>query len=91
MLIYSGGDVSPFGPVRYKSTRSRSRKTTRTKTSKRVGRRGNNKKKRRVNKKKKKKVKKTRRKVKRRRKGGKKKLSAKNIKFFKQLGLRVKK
>lgn len=81
MLIYSGGDVSPFGPSQYKNTRRRSRKANRTKTSKRVGRR------RRVVKRR---VKKTKRRVKRK-SGKKKKLSAKNINFLKRLGLRVRK
>lgn len=86
MLIYGGGDITPFGAIQHKSTRNRLRSTNRVKTFKRVGRRGR-KKKSAV-----KKVKKVRnlRKVKRT-KSRKRKLNAKNINFLKSLGLRVKK
>lgn len=92
MLIYGSGEMSPFGPVQYKSARSRSRKTTRKKTSKGVGRP----RRRRVGGSlKKKKRKSTKKKVKKRRRrravGGKRKrkLNAKNVKFLRRLGLRV--
>lgn len=90
MLIYSGGDMSPFGPVRYKSTRRSSRKPTRKKTSKRVGRKKLQRRRRTVKGGRiKKSVKRTKRKTKKRT-GKKRKLSAKNVKFLKRLGLRVK-
>lgn len=40
MLIYGGGEITPFGVRQHKSTHRRVRSTTRVKTVKRVGRRG---------------------------------------------------
>lgn len=88
MLIYGGGDVSPFGAVQYKSRRIHSRKSIRLKSSK--GGSGQRRR-RRLRVRGRKKVKKTRKRVRKVKRRKAKKLSAKNVKFLKRLGLRVKK
>lgn len=83
MLIYGGGDITPFGAKHYKNSRTRSRSTNRVKTVKGVGRRRHHRRQKSI-------VKKVR-KVKRTKLKRRRKLTAKNIKFLKKLGLRVKK